>query len=278
MIIGIDIGGSSTKIVGLCEGKIYGFLTIRASEPVASASGALGGFLDSCKLSVKDIENIIITGVGASFIKSGIIGIPVSRVDEFRAIGLGGLYLSRRDEAVVVSIGTGTAIIKAEGENITHLGGTGVGGGTLFGLAKCLISSNDLNNILEMADSGKLENIDLYVSDISKNRVGNLPFDTTASNFGKISEKATKNDFALGIINLVFETIGTVASFASKLNNNSCIVITGALASIPIAKKILKKVSGIFGVPFLIPHNASYATAVGAALSVRSKKIQGESL
>jgi type II pantothenate kinase len=44
-------------------------------------------------------------------------------------------------------------------------------------------------------------------------------------------------------------------------------VITGGLAVIPPAKKILDGISKIYGIPFFIPDKAEYATAVGAALS-----------
>ena len=41
-IIGIDLGGSTTKIVGLSNGSIIGAAMVRASDPVTSAYGAFG--------------------------------------------------------------------------------------------------------------------------------------------------------------------------------------------------------------------------------------------
>ena len=43
--------------------------------------------------------------------------------------------MSGLDRAVVVSMGTGTAYVMADKGRVSHLGGTGVGGGTLLGLS-----------------------------------------------------------------------------------------------------------------------------------------------
>ena len=36
MVIGIDVGGSTTKIVGLHDNKLYSPLLVKANDPVAS--------------------------------------------------------------------------------------------------------------------------------------------------------------------------------------------------------------------------------------------------
>ena len=41
-IIGIDIGGSTTKIVGLKDGKLVSHDIVRAGDPFTSAYGAFG--------------------------------------------------------------------------------------------------------------------------------------------------------------------------------------------------------------------------------------------
>jgi type II pantothenate kinase len=266
MVIGIDIGGTTTKIVSLVNGEACKLFTVVAKDPVVSEWGALGKLIDTNGISINEIEKIAVTGVGASFIKSGIIGKPVSKIDEFQAIGRGGLHLSNMEKAIIVSIGTGTAIVSAEGEKITYLGGSGIGGGTLIGLSKCILGTTDINHIIETARKGDLGNIDLAISDISDAKIGNLPPDATASNFSKLSDKAGESDLALGIINLVFQTIGVIAMFASRQTGNRDIVLTGRLALVPQAGDILDGISRIYGVNFHIPENAEYATAIGAAL------------
>ncbi len=265
MILGIDIGGTTTDIVCFSQHKLSGFLTVTADDPVTSASGALGKFLKEQNLKLSDIDSVAITGVGSGFLGNDLFGIPVVKVDEFHAIGLGGTYLSGLREAIVVSMGTGTAIVKADGLKVLHLGGTGIGGGTLIGLSKYMLGITDFDTLIEIAQGGNLKTVDLSVGDIAKTELGNLPPDVTASNFGKHSDKVTNADKALAIINLVCQAIGVMAVFASKNNKISQVVLTGKMLRIPQARSIFKRLENLFKVQFIIPDNASFSTAVGAA-------------
>ena len=65
IVIGLDIGGSTTKIVGLEDGRLISKERVKASDPVASAFGALGKFLSQNNLDLKSIERVMMTGVGA---------------------------------------------------------------------------------------------------------------------------------------------------------------------------------------------------------------------
>lgn len=52
VILGIDIGGSTTKIVGLrTDGSVVSMLRVRAEDQVTSLYGALGNYLTSNGLS-----------------------------------------------------------------------------------------------------------------------------------------------------------------------------------------------------------------------------------
>ncbi len=269
MIVGIDIGGTTTKIVGFDNGEIVDLLTIKASDPITSASGALGKLMYTNGLKLTNIEKIAITGVGASHIESDILGIPVTKVNEFEAIGLGGAHLSELDEIIVLSLGTGTAIVQVVNGEISHLGGTGVGGGTLMGLSEAMFGMSDFNEIIEMAQKGSLENVDLTIGDISKGMVGHLIEDITASNFGKMSIKATANDKALGLLNLIFQTIGVLSLFASSATGIKNIVVTGKLGNIEVGKDIIKNLTNFksFDGKFIFPEKSEYSTALGAAIS-----------
>ncbi len=271
MIIGIDIGGSTTKIVGIHQDKLLNPLSVEANDPIASGSGALGKFLDTNNLSVSDVKLIRMTGVGATFLKDELFGIPVSKVQEFVALGHGGLYLSGLKKAVIVSMGTGTAIIKAHGNCISHLGGTGVGGGTILGLSKAMLNLSDFDNIIHLAEKGDLSRVDLSIADITKGEIGKLPPTLTASNFGKMSDKATKNDLLKGVLNLVFQTIGMMAVLAAKKETDHDIVMSGNLVKVPQALKTFNELSKLYGVNFHTPTHARYCTAIGAAISNDTK-------
>ncbi|MBQ8033225.1 MAG: hypothetical protein IJ266_04670, partial [Elusimicrobiaceae bacterium] len=114
VIIGIDVGGSTTKIVGYTDKtKRVGTLKVEAADPLTSAYGALGKFINEHALALKDVEQIILTGVGSALFKKSVYGIATSTVDEFEAIGLGGLALSHKKEGLIVSMETGTAFVRA---------------------------------------------------------------------------------------------------------------------------------------------------------------------
>lgn len=266
-IIGIDIGGSTTKIIGFDNSTIFSPLLVRATDPIASVYGAFGKFLSANNLDLADIERIMVTGVGSSYITAKLYGIPTGKIDEFQSIGTGGLFLSGLTNAIIVSMGTGTAFVKADQNGVRHIGGTGVGGGTLLGLSNRMLNVRDFNDLIETAQGGSLAHIDLAISDISHDVLVGLPPETTASNFGKISDLATKADVALGIINLVFQTIGMLAVFATRIDHTNDIILTGNLTNVPQAGEIFTQLSRLYNVNFVTPPNAEYATATGAAIS-----------
>lgn len=276
--IGIDIGGSTTKIIGIGENKIIAPMLVKATDPVASLFGAFGKFIDANSLQLGDIDRIMITGVGSSYINKPIYGIPTGKVEEFLANGLGGLYLSKLDQALIVSMGTGTAFVRACGNSIEHLGGLGMGGGTIMGLASRMLNIRDINLIMKIAEEGSLAHVDLLVGDITKDTLPGLPPHTTASNFGKISDLASKGDIALGIINLVIQNIGMTAIFATRNTDAKHVVLIGNLTSIPQCREIFNGLHSLFGTDFIIPDNAEFATALGAALCFIQKKRYAEIL
>ena len=136
-----------------------------------------------------------------------LFGIPTEKVDEFLAIGLGGKRLAKVDRAIIVSMGTGTALVIVNGERIEHLGGSGVGGGTLMGLCDKMIGVRKFRHIVELAEKGELDNTDLTIGDITEGVFSGMGSEITASNFGKLSDVASSADLAMGVLNMVFQTI-----------------------------------------------------------------------
>ena len=122
----IDVGGSTTKIVGIENGKLKSPLFITATDPVTSLFGAFGKYLYDNQFNLEDIEQIILTGVGSAYINTPLYGRPTAKTDEFIANALGAKYQSGLDRLIAVSMGTGTSFIQIEGDAIKHLGGTGI--------------------------------------------------------------------------------------------------------------------------------------------------------
>jgi len=275
IVIGIDVGGSITKIVGLRSGDLITPISVKATDPTASLFGAFGKFVDANNINLSDIDQIMITGVGASYVDKNIYRVPTGKTEEFRANGLGGLYMTGLEKAVIVSMGTGTSIISAQGDEIKHLGGTGIGGGTIIGLSDIMLGIRSIKGIIKKAEAGDLRNIDLMVKDISKVSLPNLPPDTTASNFGNVTDKPAESDIALGILNLVFQSIAISAVFATKSTDTKDIVLIGNLATLPACKDVFESVKLLSDINFVIPENAEFATAVGAALAYIRKRGSG---
>ena len=267
IVIGLDIGGSTTKIIGLGSDGLIDKELVRASDRIASAFGALGKFLNQNNLVPDTVDKIMVTGVGASYLQGDLLGVKTIRTMEFKAIGLGGLFITGLDEAIVVSMGTGTAIVKASSNGVEHLIGSGVGGGTLLGLSHRMINVRDFSLFTAMADRGDLSHIDLTIKDITRDEIPGLPPNTTASNFGKNNDSATHEDIALGIVNLVFQSVGTSAVLAARTSGLKTIVFTGNLTQIDQGKKVLRCFSDLYGVEIVMPDSAEFATAIGAALS-----------
>ncbi len=185
MIIGIDIGSTTTKAVSLEDGKVVKKISTRAEDAITSASGAFGKIILENGIRMTDIKRIMITGAGATKIEGELFGIPTEKVNEITAIGIGGMYLSGQDNIVIANIGTGTAIIEAQRDRIIHLGGSGVGGGTILGLAKKLLSLSDFKDIMKLAEEGKLDPVDLLLEDIMITDFSFLGKKSTASNLEK---------------------------------------------------------------------------------------------
>jgi type II pantothenate kinase len=264
MLVGIDIGGSTTDAVILDNGGVH-VVTIEANDPIAAAAGALGKLVESCGLQLDRVERVAATGAGSRVLGETLLGRPVVKVNEFSAIGIGGTSLAARKNALVVSLGTGTAIVSVTGEKIEHVSGTGLGGGTLRGLSKHMLGVSTLETLEAMAARGDLSRVDLTVRDIAGGAIGDLPPGTTASNFGKVGADATAEDKALAIMNMIVEVVSVLSIAAARACGQEDIVLTGKLTRIFRFMQKVKRLNFVFGRGFLIPEHADYATAIGAA-------------
>ena len=192
VILGIDIGGSTTKVVGLrTDGTVVSMLRVRAEDQVTSLYGALGNYLTSNGLTLQDVKRVVLTGVGASYVEGDIFGLPTCKVDEFSASGTGALALSGQDSAVVATMGTGTAFLWAE-----------------------------------------------------------------------------RN----GAVNLVLQAIGTMTVLACQCCGTQTVVLTGSMTTLDQVKPNFENFEKLYGIHYIIPENATFATAIGAGLCSLKKR------
>ena len=274
IILGIDVGGSTTKVVGLdVHGNPLSMLRVRAEDQVTSLFGALGNYLSSNHLTLEDVRRVVLTGVGASYVDGNIYGLPTYRVDEFSASGAGALALSGQERAVVSTMGTGTAFLLAEKGRVQHLCGSGIGGGTLGGLCHKLVGMERFGQIKKLALGGDLGQVDLTIGDITKHPAATLDPTLTAANFGNLAEDANCADVAAGVVNLVLQAIGTMTVLACRCCDTKTVVLTGSMTTLDQVKPNFENFERLYGIHYIIPDNATFATAIGAALCSLTENI-----
>ena len=265
-VIGIDVGISTTKIVGIRNMKVTAPLRINATDPVTSLYGALGKYLCDNKISISDIEQVILTGVGSAYVDKLVYDVPMMKADEFQADGLGARFESQLDDMLVVSMGTGTSFVRCKGDDIHHIGGIGIGGGTLNGLSRLLLKTDDIRQVAALAMRGDIKHANLLIGDISAHPLPGLPMNATASLLGRITADACKEDIAVGIIHMVLQSIGSAAVLAALNNGTRELVLIGNLTLLPQCRDVFPLLEKLYKVHFSIPKYAKYCTAIGAAL------------
>lgn len=262
MIIGFDNGASAIKIVALNGERIAFKKCLVGSKK--SAFEILTDFLAENGIPMNDVSAIAVTGVGAEKCCFDGIGNKVSLIPEIEATGEGGTWLSKCDEAIVVSIGTGTSIVLSRGGKFTHIGGSGVGSGTLRGFSRKIFGISDVRELFKFAEGGNRFAVDLTIGDLFSG-TDTLPQDLTASNLAKCGETATERDWAAAIINTIMEVAGSHAALACNGFGVKNVVITGGISQTKMAKAAYDNFSKLYKLNYIIPEYSGCATAIGAA-------------
>ncbi len=273
MIVGLDIGASFAKAILVDKNlKILDKHILPVKEPKATALRILDFFIRRSGKEYRDIiDAVAVSGGGSRFIGEEILGLPARRVEELGALGAGGLLLAKRSEGLIVSAGTGTAIVAAyeDGKVVKHVCGTGVGGGTVIGLSRRILGVTKFEVLEDMAIKGNANRVDLTVGDIVGGSVGIVPAEATASNLAKLTYESDLNDVAAGIFNMVSQTIGVVAAMAARACGlEDSVIITGMFAKSRISSKIICETARLFGAVAYVPENCEFSNALGAAALV----------
>lgn len=265
--IGIDIGSSTTKIVAFDGENMLEPMVVQADSQIASLYGAFGRYLYENSLELADVEGVYITGVGSKYVDKPVYGCPTYKVDEFEATGTGGYYLTDKKEVIVVSMGTGSFFVKVTENEMKHLGGMGLGGGTICGLASIMLNTDDINEISELSSKGDVAQIDLRIGDISKEKLPGLNLDVTASNFGKADAQSKPEDVAAGIVHMVLENICQAGILATRNTGIKDYLLIGGLTKFIECKYITEAFKSLWDVEISIPQYSDYATAIGAVIA-----------
>lgn len=220
-------------------------------------------------IDLEDIEKILATGTGSSYLSDRFEGIEIIKIDEFNAIAYGGIVLSKLEKGNIVSIGTGTTIVYSDLEKVERVGGTGLGGGALVGLGSAILSNVELGDkeitnfktLIDMAKKGDKSNVDLMIGDISKDNIGNMTSDITAANFAAVQKKANKNDYIAALLNMILENIMLIIK---SINNNKPSVFIGTMVADDYVKECIKKIAEYTKNEVVFVDDAEYAIVIGA--------------
>ncbi len=265
--IGIDIGSSTTKIVAFEKERMLEPMVVRADSQVASLYGAFGRYLYENALDLSNVEGVYITGVGSKYVDKPVYGCPTYKIDEFIATGTGGYYLTDKKEVIVVSMGTGSFFVKVTETEMKHLGGVGLGGGTISGLSSIMLNTDDIHEIAEMSRKGNVAEIDLRIGDLAKEKLPGLNLEVTASNFGKADAQCKQEDIAAGIVHMVLENVCQTAILASVNTGIRDYLLIGGLTKFIECQELTKAFQMLWDVEISIPQYSDYATAIGAVIA-----------
>ncbi len=164
-------------------------------------------------------------------------------------------------------MGTGTCCVGFRAKNAFHVGGTGVGGGTLLGLSRVLLGEEkNFEEIQKTVARGDTARVDLSVAEIVGGGIGRVPGTATAANFAKANSKTSLPDLSAGMVNLVGQTIASVSVFAARAEKFETIILGGKLVKIPEIVSVLRRTAEIYHREILVPEHAEFLTAVGAGI------------
>jgi type II pantothenate kinase len=228
-------------------------------------------------LEPPDLERIAVTGGRSRTLPDAWRGVPIHKVPEPEAIGRGGLALSGLRRALVVSCGTGTAMVLADRDlgSYRHVSGTAVGGGTLVGLGHALLDERDPLALAALAAAGDASGVDTTLGEVLGGGVGDLPPEATAVNLGRLAdlpEPPARADLAAGLMTMVAQVIALIAINASRAFDLADVVAVGRLAQLGPIRSTFDAVTDLYQRPrFVMPAEGPRATALGAVLTTAAR-------
>jgi len=272
-VAAVDLGGTNFDVVVAHDGRLVRRF-FPAGQPLSE--GTVRDLLLLSGVARPDaLRWIAVTGGRHRQLPDHLGDARLIKVEEVPAIGRGGLLASGLAEAMVVSLGTGTALVAARGDRFTHMGGSGVGGGTLLGLSRLLLGTTDAAALDALAQRGHTAEMDLTVGDIVGGPVGMVPTSATASHFGKASgvvagkwvgdvDQAGSEHVAAALMNLVGQTALRLALLAARMNGFGTVVLLGHLADLAGIRAAALQMGALFGGDLVIPPHPGFGVALGA--------------
>ncbi|OHT07039.1 Fumble family protein [Tritrichomonas foetus] len=283
MMYGIDIGTTFTKVCIHKEDE--NDETIRFPSILENLSVFLKNHFDG-KKEIKQIcvigsgshkyreilEKVNPTPIFADEIKINSDGILRHLQNPENYIKIGGKSLETHDKFIVAALGTGASFSYYENQKATHIGGTGIGGGTFLGLCKLILGISDYPKILELAKNGKSENVDLMISDlVGSDYISTLTANVVASSMAKAAwseERPKDEDLASSLLGTLAMSIGChLAAACTSKECNTCVLVGGFLDYGGFISNTITSALNLFvpTVTIIVPKDSQFIGAIGAA-------------
>jgi type II pantothenate kinase len=259
--VGIDVGATLCKVARVHDAGI---------ETARFPSRALAAAHDC--VTAWAPERVATTGGGAVDLGARVGGLPATHVGEFAAWAAGAHVLAADDGALlpgrclVVSLGTGTSVLALRDGEVERVGGTAVGGGTLLGLGRLLLGTQDFAALAALAARGDRRRVDLLVGDVYRVAAdAPLLHDLTASNFAKLASTEPA-DVAHALMGLVGETVALVSgALATSAGVDTVVYCGSTLAENPALREVVAGITAHFGHTACFLARGAWCGAVGAA-------------
>jgi type II pantothenate kinase len=149
-----------------------------------------------------------------------------------------------------------------------------VGGGTLLGLSKWILGTDDVDEIEKLALAGDASAVDIMLKEAVGGKVGRLPEKANAVNLGKLdsAEKFTRENLAAGLVRLVAQVIGVIAINASNAAHLEQIVLVGHLMDLQSIRNEINLVGEFYDRVFTIPEYPGFGTAMGVLTVLKNSQ------
>jgi len=235
------------------------------TNPGGKVSVQLRYALESIESDLIPDMPIGVTGGRYRDLPDALDGYQILKVDEILALGLGGLRLANLDQGLIVSAGTGVAMVAARQGEVEHVTGSAVGGGTLLGLARLILGTSDVFEIDRLALDGDASAVDIMLSEAVGGEIGRLPAYANAVNLGKLDQPDgfSRENLAAGLVRLVAQVIAVIAINAANAADLSEIIIVGHLMDLKSIRNEINLVGVFYDQSFIIPENPGFGTAIG---------------
>ncbi|HGH7183027.1 type II pantothenate kinase [Bacillus cereus] len=270
-IVGIDAGGTLTKIAYFDENKQLAFEKFYSLEQ--------DKIIDWLK-NINGMKQICITGGKAKQLQQLLSeSYKVVELNEFEATLAGVRYILKKEKHsinnfILTNIGTGTSIHYVYNDQYIRAGGTGVGGGTIMGLSKLLTNIDQFEDVIPLTKIGSRKDLDITVGDIYGNILSPIDTNLTASNFGKATNtnsNFSKSDIIATVQGLVGEVVTALSlQFAETKDMGHIIYIGSTLCHNVHLQNIIRSYTEYQNKIPVFLQDDGYSGAIGTLLHVQN--------